>query len=377
MTALPAVTAPSDGVVVRWRVKSASTSAPGARLRMLRPVGGGSYVTAGSSAVQTIPSGTSTFSTRIPVNAGDVLGLDEQTGAKVFGAATSAAYFFQPFLGDTTQAPDNHLNGRELLVNADIEPDADGDGYGDETQDLCPGDPSRHTACLANLSLSVSPAPAPLLIGKTLTFTVKVANGGPSAAQDVGLTLNLPLSATPLAVRTGRGTCGGAYTITCQLGAIPANDVGTVILAVRPEAVGTLVLSASTATSTTETSTDDNTFTSDVTVLPPNLRLLNLRLSQSVIHVGGRLAIKWYETDSAAVTIKLEQITRRGRHLPFGAYTVPGHPGSNAILFKGRIPHRKRLKPGSYRFTVSAATLDGRVATPGMLGFAVRRKHHS
>ena len=29
----------------------------------------------------------------------------------------------------------------ELLINADIEPDADNDGYGDETQDLCPTHP--------------------------------------------------------------------------------------------------------------------------------------------------------------------------------------------------------------------------------------------
>jgi hypothetical protein len=39
------------------------------------------------------------------------------------------------------------------------------------------------------------------------------------------------------------------------------------------------------------------------------------------------------------------------------------------------MPRKKPLKPGSYRFTVSAATADGRVATPGLLGFTVLRKH--
>ena len=36
-----------------------------------------------------------------------------------------------------------------MLANADIEPDADKDGYGDETQDLCSSDASTQGACPA------------------------------------------------------------------------------------------------------------------------------------------------------------------------------------------------------------------------------------
>ena len=36
-----------------------------------------------------------------------------------------------------------------MLANADIEPDADRDGYGDETQDLCSSDASTQGACPA------------------------------------------------------------------------------------------------------------------------------------------------------------------------------------------------------------------------------------
>ena len=38
------------------------------------------------------------------------------------------------------RARPRHAPPRELLVNADIEPDLDGDGFGDETQDNCDGD---------------------------------------------------------------------------------------------------------------------------------------------------------------------------------------------------------------------------------------------
>jgi hypothetical protein len=82
-------------------------------------------------------------------------------------------------------------------------------------------------------------------------------------------------------------------------------------------------------------------------------------------------------TDAAAVKVSLEQITHRGRFVPAGSLSVKGRQGSNVVNIRGRLPGRKRLKAGSYRFVVSAATPDGRVATPGQLVFTVRRGHGS
>jgi hypothetical protein len=371
-TGAPVAVAPSDGVVVRWRVK-AGQSAPGVALRTLRPSAAGSYVSTGSSDPKTAPVGTSVFDTRLPVKAGDIIAADSGGGARIF--AVSTTYDVQAFNPPLFGGPPNSKQaGRELLVNADIEPDADGDGYGDETQDLCPTDASRHTACLSNLTVSMRPDPAPLTVGRPLTFTVKVNNEGPSTAQDVGLVVNLPFSATPLQARAGRGYCDGGYTFTCHLGPIDANDQGTVTLVVRPEVVGTLVATAQASTTTAETSTDDNGFTSDVTVLAPTLRLLDVRLSHTAFRAGGRTSIRWYATDFAAVNVKVEQISRRGHMRSFGSFPVASRPGSNAVSFHGRVPRHRRLKPGNYRFTISAATLDGRVATPHHLTFTVRHR---
>lgn len=365
--------APADGVIVRWRVK-AGQATTGVALRTIRPVGGGAYAGVGASDAQSVPAGTSTFTTRLPVKAGDIVAADLPGSARIFAlSSTFDVQAFSPQLTTFPHTPGKQA-GRELLVNADIEPDADGDGYGDETQDLCPGDPSRHTACLSNLSVSVRPAPAPLTVGRPLTFTVKVSNDGPSAAQDVGLTINLPFSATPLQLRAGRGYCDGAYTVTCHLGPIDANDSGTVVLTVRPEVVGTLMMNAQASTTTDETTLDDNVFTSDVTVLAPTLRLLDARLTHTVIRVGGRTSIRWYMTDAAAVNIKVQQVTRRGHLRSFGSFTVLGRPGSNTVRFHGRVPRHRRLKAGNYRFTIGAATLDGRVAAPQRLGFTVRHR---
>jgi hypothetical protein len=47
----------------------------------------------------------------------------------------------------------------ESVYNADVEPDADGDGFGDETQDLCAADPTRQTACVADLAVRGTATP--------------------------------------------------------------------------------------------------------------------------------------------------------------------------------------------------------------------------
>jgi hypothetical protein len=48
----------------------------------------------------------------------------------------------------------------ELLVAASIEPDADGDGFGDETQDACPSQAGTQGQCVSN-----PPPPPPLTLG--------------------------------------------------------------------------------------------------------------------------------------------------------------------------------------------------------------------
>jgi hypothetical protein len=42
---------------------------------------------------------------------------------------------------------DHIAGGVEFLVNADVEPDADRDGFGDETQDQCPTNASTQGSC--------------------------------------------------------------------------------------------------------------------------------------------------------------------------------------------------------------------------------------
>lgn len=143
---------PTDGILTVWRVRAAS---PGSvRLRVLRPQDDGSLRVIGASDTvrldRTPVPGKDvlyTFTTRIAVRAGDRLALDRDRKAGAvfhsYGADTSwgtATLTPPPADGAAFGSPAAAEAGRELLLNADVEADQDGDGYGDDTQDACPKD---------------------------------------------------------------------------------------------------------------------------------------------------------------------------------------------------------------------------------------------
>lgn len=148
----------SPGVIVRWRVLNGSSGAY--RINVLTDNPGGSggafhaYHVLGFSETVTVTAPTnaafsqiSSFPTRMPIPAGAYVGLTVP-GGSVPGFQSSAggqAKYSRteaPFPGITGVVGESH-NGA-ILYDADIEPDVDGDGYGDITQDSCPTSASVH-----------------------------------------------------------------------------------------------------------------------------------------------------------------------------------------------------------------------------------------
>ncbi len=189
------------GVIVRWRVKEASGQL---RLRILRPGAAGTTVVA-SSAVATSPGpGVQTFATRVPVATGDLIAVDVLGGTlgdrfyapvpnyplPPVRTVIATEHDWSPPLADgqVVPAPTTVFDQLESVYNADVEPDADGDGFGDETQDLCAADATRQTACLADLAVRGTATPRPVRFGGTLHYTFTVTNRGAGPAESVVLT---------------------------------------------------------------------------------------------------------------------------------------------------------------------------------------------
>jgi hypothetical protein len=111
------------------------------------------------------------------------------------GTGTGTYDTWTPPLGNgETRAPANNSD-TELLLNADIEPDADTDGFGDETQDQCPTNSSTHGPCPTPAPPAATDTTAPVLSGLLLTNRIfKVDKSGSAATTPQGTVIRYQLS---------------------------------------------------------------------------------------------------------------------------------------------------------------------------------------
>jgi uncharacterized repeat protein (TIGR01451 family) len=238
-------TAPADGVLVRWTLRTSST--PSMAPAVFR---------AGGLVIQDPTSNTATDrAVSLPMRAGDQLGL------RATGGVLPRAF-----------------DGSILLVTGVLEPDADRDGFGDESQDACPAEASLHVApCNADIALTMS-GPAFGVVDRETPYDVTVVNHGPSAAAGVVLTDVIPAGAR--FVRTaGPGTCTPGATLRCTLPAIAAgaSSTVTIVLAGTTEGGSFHHAVSVTATSTDPTPGDHSasvdTRVTGASVAPPALTL--------------------------------------------------------------------------------------------------------
>jgi len=124
------------------------------RLKVLRPTADPkTFQTVGDSGLETIVGGPNTFETRILVEAGDRLGLfspSKEPAGTVYCKGAVAGNTIGGFTGDIPLGSPAMIAEEveaALPVAGVIEPDADKDGFGDETQDKCPQSATVQTTC--------------------------------------------------------------------------------------------------------------------------------------------------------------------------------------------------------------------------------------
>ena len=138
------------GVISGWRHRGRAGASGSARLQVWRPAGGSTFTLVGRSDLEQIaPAVVNQFPTRIPVTGGELLGMrivGEDVGCVALGFPPADA-----ITGETADddPPDPQpgqsrtmtatVGTARLNIVAIVEPDADGDEFGDETQDVVPG----------------------------------------------------------------------------------------------------------------------------------------------------------------------------------------------------------------------------------------------
>lgn len=237
------VVVPFDGVIVGWAGR-VPAGAPSVDLRVLRPSAAGTFTGAGSLNSLT-PSADSRIarSTRMPVKAGDLIGVDlangEEIGIVDHSSFDSGSHTFAPRLGATeTRAPTStDTDDYEALFKAVLEPDVDGDGWGDETQDRCPELAESQTFCSRHVDFGFGQL-GPVLAGGQLQASATVRAPSTNRAPNVVLKLTLP---PELAAGTLAAPCTlEGNQVVCRLGDLAARQqvkVNVPLRALRPGTV--------------------------------------------------------------------------------------------------------------------------------------------
>jgi hypothetical protein len=151
------------GVITSWSTQANANADKEAELKVFAATGTpGSYLVRGQEGPHILAPGVlNTFPAQVPVEAGDVLGLYHGTIGTacgfdgVPGDTTSSVFAAipDPPVG-STYTPNMNDAGFRVNISAQLEPDADDDGFGDESQDKCAGTAGPFNGCPSSVALN-------------------------------------------------------------------------------------------------------------------------------------------------------------------------------------------------------------------------------
>jgi hypothetical protein len=215
----------SYGVITKWSVNTNTQQATEA-LTVFRPSGAKYEAVAQSPVEIAVPEKTNEFAARLPIHPGELI------GAVDVGTAGGIAFCYggrpagdEVGFSDESPTPGSTAgfstqSGSALALTATVEPDADHDGYGDETQDACPTNAAIQTACPTaapppgpgNGTAPAPPATVRIRSAKLEGNAVAVKLTASAQAQvKVAGAVRGKAAAAPATVSVAAGTLGRAY----------------------------------------------------------------------------------------------------------------------------------------------------------------------
>ena len=178
----------------------------------------------------------------------------------------------------------------------------------------------------ANVRISKT-GPATALPGQTISFNLAYANDGPAAAQNVTVVDNLPAGLTYASANPAPSSASG-QTITWNLGTLAsgASGVLSVQATVSANANGSYTNQAQISTTTPNDTPGDNTSTSTVNVLRPNVAIQ--KTGPAAVTAGGSIAYTLsYQSNGSASADNVGVVDT----LPAGLTFVSASPAPSSV----------------------------------------------
>ena len=133
---------------------------------------------------------------------------------------------------------------------------------------------------IANVIITNSAAPNPVLVTSNFTYTITVSNAGPWAATSLVVTDALPAAVNFVSATTSQGISGtNGNLVTFSLGTLPANSSATMTITVTAVTTGTFASTAGASFYELDPVTANNSATASVTINP--IADLSLAMTQS------------------------------------------------------------------------------------------------
>jgi uncharacterized repeat protein (TIGR01451 family)/CSLREA domain-containing protein len=274
-------------------------------------------------------------------------------------AAPSTSYSIQLFVNDTCDSS-GHGEGETPLPPLNATTNAQGlyefvtsvpAGVGDyitATATSGSGGTSEFSSCLpiqgADLSISQTDHPDPVIENGSLRYTITVANEGERTASDVTLADNLPAATVYADAASSQGSCVFlSGDVVCDLNNIDAGEEVTVLIDVTPLAAGPISNLVEVSTATGERSSTNNSHVETTVVKEPNV-------APVLEQIGNRA-------------------TAEGRGLAFDLGASDGNPGDALTYSMAPTPPGATLDPetGAFSWTPSYTQAD----TWGPITFSV------
>ncbi len=162
----------------------------------------------------------------------------------------------------------------------------------------------------ANLSITKSASPSPALAGSTVTYTITVANAGPSDASAVSVSDALPALGAVTATSTA-GTCTGTTTVACSLGSLTAGGTTTITVSgtVPASQVANLSNTASVSSSTPDPVAANNSTTISTPVQPAADLSIAKTSAPNPVVAGGTITYTVTVTNNGPATAQSVSMT--------------------------------------------------------------------
>jgi uncharacterized repeat protein (TIGR01451 family) len=206
---------------------------------------------------ETLPAGTSAVSLTGPGGWTCVLATRTCTDTAPMTANTTANFVFVVSVPSTV-ASGTTLQQTDSVTSTTTDPNSANNSVTVNTL----------VADTADLSVTNTPSPVPVLAGGTITYTQVVTNSGPSTATSVTLTETVPANTTPQTLTGPGGWTCTVGTLTCTNPSFAAGSatITYTVLVTAGTAAGTAInQTASVTSATTDPNSSNNTATaSDV-----------------------------------------------------------------------------------------------------------------